>query len=121
MIYQSRERRGLLVLSNQIIEIILLLVVCDLKIWSKCTRYRRSHRMCSEKKVFLEISQNSQVNACALVSFLIKLQAEACNFVKKETLVQVFSREFWEISKNAFSTEHLWATSSEGKQVKHCN
>ena len=29
---------------------------------------------CSVKKVFLEISQNSQENACARVSFLIKLQ-----------------------------------------------
>ena len=32
---------------------------------------------CSEKKVFLEISQNSQENTCAKVSFLIKLQVEA--------------------------------------------
>ena len=30
---------------------------------------------CSVKKVFLEISQNSQENTCARVSFLIKLQA----------------------------------------------
>ena len=30
---------------------------------------------CSVKKVFLEISQNSQENICARVSFLIKLQA----------------------------------------------
>ena len=30
---------------------------------------------CSMKKVFLEISQNSQENICAGVSFLIKLQA----------------------------------------------
>ena len=29
---------------------------------------------CSVKKVFLEISQNSQENTCARVSFLIKLQ-----------------------------------------------
>ena len=29
------------------------------------------------KKVFLEISQNSQENTCATVSFLIKLQASA--------------------------------------------
>ena len=28
---------------------------------------------CSMKKVFLEISQNSQENTCARVSFLIKL------------------------------------------------
>ena len=32
---------------------------------------------CSVKKVFLEVSQNSQENACARVSFLIKLQALA--------------------------------------------
>ena len=30
---------------------------------------------CSVKKVFLEISQNSQGNTCARDSFLIKLQA----------------------------------------------
>ena len=30
---------------------------------------------CSVKKVFLEISQNSQESTCARVSFLIKLQA----------------------------------------------
>ena len=54
------------------------------------------------KKVFLNISQNSQENTCARVSFLIKLQARPCNFSKKETLAQVFSCEFCEISKNTF-------------------
>ena len=29
-------------------------------------------------------------------------KAEACNFIKKETLTQVFSCEFCEISKNTF-------------------
>ena len=38
--------------------------------------------------------------------------AKACNFVKKETLAQVFSSEFCEISKNTFFIEHLWATGS---------
>ena len=33
--------------------------------------------------------------------FLIKLP-EACNFIKKDTLAQVFSCEFSEISKNSF-------------------
>ena len=51
---------------------------------------------CSVNKMFLEISQNSQENTCARLSFLIKLQAEACNFIKKETLIQVFSCEFCE-------------------------
>ena len=33
--------------------------------------------------MFLEILQNSPENTCARASFLIKLQAEACNFIKK--------------------------------------
>ena len=53
---------------------------------------------CSVKRVFLEISQNSQENTCARVSFLIKLK----KFIKKETLAQVLSCEFCEISKNTF-------------------
>ena len=32
------------------------------------------NRKCSVKKVFLKISQNSQENTCARISFLIKLQ-----------------------------------------------
>ena len=32
------------------------------------------------------------------------------NFIKKETLAQVLSSEFCEISKNTFFAEHLWAT-----------
>ena len=38
---------------------------------------------------------------------------EACSFIKKETLAQVFSYEFRKISKNTFFTEHLWATTVE--------
>ena len=45
---------------------------------------------CSVKKVFLEISLDSQENSCARASFL-------------ETLAQVFSCEFCEISKNNLS------------------
>ena len=58
------------------------------------------------KRVFLEISQTSQEKTCARASFLIKLQSyrpEACNFIKKETLAQVFPCELCEISKNTFS------------------
>ena len=44
--------------------------------------------------------------------FLIKLQISACNFTKKETLSQVFSCEFCEISKNTFFTEHLRTTAA---------
>ena len=39
--------------------------------------------------------------------------AEACKFIKKETLAQVFSWEFCEILKNTFFTEHFRATGSD--------
>ena len=57
---------------------------------------------CSVKKVFPEISQNSQENTCPKISFLIKLQASSCICTKKETLAYVFSYEFWKISESIF-------------------
>ena len=66
----------------------------------------------SIKKVLLEILQNSQENTCVRVSFLTKFQTEDCNFIKKNTLAQVFSCEFCKISKNIFFIEHLLATAS---------
>ena len=41
------------------------------------------------KKMFLKISQNSQGNTCARVSFLIKLKASG-NFFYKKTLDDCF-------------------------------
>ena len=69
------------------------------------------------EKVFLEISQNLQENTCARVYFLTKLQALACNFIKKEALAQVFSCRFCEISKNTLFTEHFWATASDSCSI----
>ena len=54
---------------------------------------------CSVKKVFLEISQNLQESTAARDSFLTKLQALD---LKKESLAQVYSCEFCEISKITF-------------------
>ena len=54
--------------------------------------------------MFLQISQNSQENTCASVSFLTKLLALG--------MTEEISCEFREISKNTFSTEHLWTTAS---------
>ena len=65
--------------------------------------------------MLLEISLNLQGNTCARVSFLLKLQAEVCNFIKKEALVQVFYCEFYEIPKNTFFAEHVRATASGKK------
>ena len=52
--------------------------------------------------MFLKISQNSHEETCVRLSFLIKLLGEACNFIKKETLVQMFSCAFRAIFKNTF-------------------
>ena len=83
-------------------------------IWRRCALYQRCnhwncwlrssepvvHR-CSVKRVFLKISQNSQEN-----------RPETCNFIKKETVEQVFSCEFHEIFKNTFfHRTHLVAAS----------
>ena len=85
------------------------------------------------KKGVPKTLQNSQENTCARVSFLIKLQALDCNFIKKETLANVFSVNFaktcnfieieilalvffcehCEIFKNSFFTEHLRKTTSD--------
>ena len=43
----------------------------------------------------------------------LKKENKAYSFVKTETLAQVLSSEFCEISKNTFFTEHLLATGSE--------
>ena len=68
--------------------------------------------VCSFKKVFVKISQNSQEDTCARVSFLIKSEASACNFVKNEAQAQVFFCKFYEIFKNTFFIEHLRVTAS---------
>ena len=48
---------------------------------------------CSVKKVFLEISQNSQENTCVGVSFLIKLHAS--NFIKKVNFAKFLKTFFF--------------------------
>ena len=54
------------------------------------------------KEVLLKITQNSQENTCARVSFIMKFQAETWNFIKKEFLAQVFSCKFSKRFKNTF-------------------
>ena len=78
----------------------------------KLTVARSIHRRFSVKKKSLEILQKSQENTYARVYFLIMLQASACNFIKKETLAQVSSCEFREISKNTFSYRTPTVTAS---------
>ena len=63
------------------------------------TNHRSSHRRCSVRKGILRsFAKFTWKNTCARVSFLIKLQASAC--------------EFCEISKNTFFCKHLVETAS---------
>ena len=51
--------------------------------------------------------------------YLFFVHTEACNFIKKETLAQVFSSEFCEISKHHFSyrTPVVAASVSYGRKA----
>ena len=59
--------------------------------------------MYSVKKVFLEISQKFAGKHLCQSLYFNKVADLAGNFIKIETLVQVFSCEFCEICKNTFS------------------
>ena len=73
--------------------------------------------MFCKKKVFFEISQNSQENTCAWASFLIKLQVLGLQlYLKRDSGTGVFACELCKISKNTFSTEQLETTASENKK-----
>ena len=63
-------------------------------------------RSYSLKVIFLKVFQISQDNTYDGASFL-------CHFINKETPVQVFSFEFWEIFKSTYFAEHLQTAASE--------
>ena len=75
---------------------------------SFCVYAKTVARRCSVKKVFSDFSQNSRENTCTRVSFLIKLQASACNFVKRDILAQVFFSEFCKIWAWNFIKKRPW-------------
>ena len=63
---------------------------------------------CSVKKLLLEISQKSQENTCARVSFLIKLQAWLATLFKKRLWHRCFPVNFVKFLRTPFFIEHLW-------------
>ena len=82
--------------------------------------FRSTVQRCSYEKVFWKSAANLQESTHGKYQcqscFVILLEScnfsEACNFIKNETLAQVFSSDFCKISKNTFFTEYLWATAS---------
>ena len=76
-------------------------------------KIRSNHQRCSVRKsVLRNLAKFKEKHQCHSLFFnkVVDLMPEACNFIKKETLAQVFSCEFCEISKSTFFTEHLWTT-----------
>ena len=89
------------------IGIIRKILVCNFHFYMpgvhcSCTCFRSSHRRCSVRKGVLR-NFAKFTGKHLYLSLFFKKVAGACNFVKKETLVQVFSCEFCEISKKSFS------------------
>ena len=77
--------------------------------------FEGSHQRCFIRKgVHRNFGKFTGKHLCQSLFFIkVSCSPEACNFIKKETLVLVFSCEFCENCKNTFFTEHLWATASE--------
>ena len=85
------------------------IVICIVIVNAILVVHRRVDRISQRrfyiKKVFLQISQNSQENTCASVLF--------------ERLLQVFSCEFSKICKNTSFTKHLWVTASVFRTISN--
>ena len=90
--------------------ILILYIIIKIQLKAKVWNFRSSRWRCSKKKVFLKISQNSQKNVCARVSFLRK----SCRpQAKKGLWHRCFPVSFAKFSRTPFFTKHLRATASE--------
>ena len=79
--------------------IVLLGTAETVSIQSLMKTLRSGHLRCSIKKVILKnLATFSGKHLCQSLFF----RPQACSFIKKETLTQVFSCEFCEIFKNTF-------------------
>ena len=72
--------------------------------WNIVVTFRNSHWKCSVKKSVLR--NFAKFTGKYLCQSLFFNKVAACNFIENETLKQVFSCEFCEISKNTIFIEH---------------
>ena len=91
--------------------------ICSLKTWPRQTKGQKQppEVFCKKRCSFLEISQNPQENTCARVSFVIKLQGRACNFVKKETREQSeaeywIEEKYWILNRRKYWIKNLFCS-----------
>ena len=71
---------------------------------------KQSLEVFCKKDVLKNFAKSTGKHLCQ--SLFFKKVAGLSNFIKKETLAQVFSCKFCENFKNIFCTEHLWTTAS---------
>ena len=71
-------------------------------IYSDLSFQKQSSGGVLQKMCFQIFRENSQENTSTRVSFLIKLQASGLHFIRKKTLAQVLSCEFFESSDNIY-------------------
>ena len=62
----------------------------------------------------ITVSVSCDVTSEDMTNLRFSSISRACNFIKKETLAQVFSCEFCKVSTNTYFTGHLLATASVG-------
>ena len=86
--------------------------------FNKVAGCKNSHRRYSVRKgVLRNFAKFTEKPLCRSLYFN-KVAGQVCNFIKIETLTQVFSCEFCEISKNTFFTEYVWATAFKAGNLK---
>ena len=76
-------------------------------VFGETSNERSSHRRCSVRKYILR----------NFAKFTWKHQCQSLQLYLKRYSAQVFSCEYYEISKNTFFTEHPLATASEVKTI----
>ena len=78
---------------------------------SNCSSEKQPPEVFYKKGVLRNFAKLTRKHLCQRL-FFNKVTALACNFIEKDTLTQVFSCEFFEISKNNFFTEDLRTNAS---------
>ena len=70
------------------------------------------------KKLFLKILQNLQETAVSELLFYKSCMTKGCNFIKIETLAQVFYCEFGEIFNNTFFYRKPLVAASDAENLQ---
>ena len=83
--------------------------------YDQWSTHKSSHQRCSMKKSVLR--NFAKLTGKHLCQSLCQ-RPKACNFIKKEILIQMFPCEFCKISENTFFREHLWTTASVWLLIK---